>query len=301
MQAYRFGQAPQNPKSLLEAAAYGNVKAVQQFLAKGAKVDQRDARGWTALHHAVGYGELGGGYCSPTGREPNLDVVKVLLKAGVPLNTLNRDRMTALMCASSSAHGAAARLLVDAGADLRPTDAVGGSALTMALWYERYGMRAFANYLIQKGSPINLWDALWLGDTPRALALAATVDVSAKGPKDFTYLHLAALLGNAGVVGRLLARKASVKARADKGWTPLHVAMGGSPSFGQLGVTWHRYGAPTGREGIVSALLAAGANPNQKDSDERTPLEWAVAYQAPSLMRLVLKAGGNPNQKLRKK
>ena len=230
MQTFREGQPPLNPKSLLEAAAWGNLSSVQQFLAKRVKVDQRDAQGWTALHHAVGYGELPGGYDVPTWRTPNLDVVKALLKAHVPLDVRDKSNMTALMCAVHSAFEEPARLLVETGADLRPTDAWGGSALTMALWYEHCS-RAFAQYLIQKGSPISLWDALWLGDTPRALALAAVADVNAKGPNGFTYLHLAAMLGNPSVVVRLLQRGGSVKAKTRDGYTPLHQAMGGSPSW----------------------------------------------------------------------
>nr|WP_309697326.1 ankyrin repeat domain-containing protein [Armatimonas sp.] len=56
MQNFRYHRtAP--PKTLLEAAAWGDLVAAQTFLAKGAKPDQRDAQGWTALHHAVGYGQ----------------------------------------------------------------------------------------------------------------------------------------------------------------------------------------------------------------------------------------------------
>lgn len=201
MQGYR---STDPPKTLLEAAAWGNLAAVQKFLAKGAKSDQRDTNGWTALHHAVGYGQQSR-VDVLTGRAPVKGVVEALLKAGTPVNAKSKDGITALMAAVRAQHEEAARWLVAAGADLRPADGVGGTALTMALWYEHCS-RKFADFLLQKGSPVNLWDALWLGDTAKALGLVESANVKAVGPKHYGHLHLATELGNLPIVERLLAR-----------------------------------------------------------------------------------------------
>ena len=192
MQNFRYHRtAP--PKTLLEAAAWGDLVAAQTFLAKGAKPDQRDAQGWTALHHAVGYGQEPEIH-SPTSRAPVKGLVDALLKAGAPLNSLTKGGMTPLMQAVAAQHEDASQWLLAAGADLRPADTVGGTALTHALWYNHCSP-ALAQRLLQKGSPVNLWDALWLADTTKALALVATAKVKATGPNDYTYLHLAAELG----------------------------------------------------------------------------------------------------------
>ena len=123
MQGYR---STDPPKTLLEAAAWGNLAAVQRFLAKGARPDQKDVQGWTALHHAVGYGQESG-VDVLTSRTPVKGIVEVLLKAGTPLNSLTKAGMTPLMQAIAAQHEDAALWLLTAGADLRTADTVGGN------------------------------------------------------------------------------------------------------------------------------------------------------------------------------
>ncbi len=300
MQNFRYHRtAP--PKTLLEAAAWGDLVAAQTFLAKGAKPDQKDAQGWTALHHAVGYGQEPEIH-SPTSRAPVKGLVDALLKAGAPLNSLAKSGMTPLMQAVAAQHEDASQWLLAAGADLRPADTVGGTALTHALWYNHCSP-ALAQRLLQKGSPVNLWDALWLADTTKALALVATAKVKATGPNDYTYLHLAAELGNMSVAERLLARGAAVNARDNGGYTPLHHAIGGMPDRMQFvsRPSWHAYGPPKGREPLLTLLLKSGANrdarSNLRGSVLYTPLSCAILAQRPELMRVLLNAGANPNER----
>ena len=266
MQNFR---TPTPPKTLLDAAAWGDLVAAQKFLAKGAKPDQKDAQGWTALHHAVGYGQQSGADVI-TSRTPVKGLVDALLKAG---------------------------------ADLQLADGVGGTALTRALWYEHCS-RKFADFLLQKGAPVSLWDALWLGDTTKALALVATANVKTTGPKSYTYLHLAAELGNVPVVERLLAQGAAVNARDKNGYTPLHHAIGGTPGevLGSGKPYWHAYGPAKGREPLLALLLKSGANRDARGHDtplprQYTPLGCAILAERPELMRVLLNAGANPNEK----
>ncbi|MBB6051998.1 ankyrin repeat domain-containing protein [Armatimonas rosea] len=299
MQGYR---SPGPPKTLLDAAASGNLTAVQKFLAQGAKPDQRDTNGWTALHHAVGYGQEPEIH-SPTGRAPVKGIVEALLKAGTPLNSQTKAGMTPLMQAVIAEHEEAAQWLLAAGADLRPADTVGGTALTHALWYNHCS-RALAQRLLQRGSPVNLWDALWLGDTSKALGLVEIANVKATGPNNYTYLHLAAELGNLPVVQSLLARGAIVNARDNQGFTPLHHAIGGKPGHVVLSGRpyWHAYGPIAGREPLLALLLKSGANRDARGHDAVLPQDYtalgcAILAQRPELMQVLLRAGANPNEK----
>lgn len=258
-------------------------------LSAGADVNARDTQGWTALHHAVGYGDQPGIH-HPMARQPVRGLVEALLKANAPINAVDKYRRTPVMVAVNAGHEDAARWLVDAGAGLTQRDQFGGTALTRAVWYE-HCTPGFIQFLRQKGSPINLWDALWLGETVQALRLAEQTNVDMVGPNGFMYLHLAALMGNTKVAVRLIARKAKVNIRADKGWSALHLACGGTPQevipSGQI--IWKPYGATTGRKELVQLLLKAGASRKANDSSSRgrTPKDWAIGLKRKELIPLL--------------
>lgn len=291
MQGFRSTGAP---KTLLEAAASGNLTAVQKFLAQGAKPDQRDTNGWTALHHAVGYGQLAGADVL-TDRKPNEAVVRLLVKSGAPLNIMDKQGYTPLMLAVVTLHAEAAAWLVSLGADVKVKNTLGATALTYALSLE--APPPLITLLRSKGAPLSLWDALWLRDTPLALRLLESARLTDRGLWNYTYLHLAAYVGNLAVVESLLARKANVNARADNRWSVLHLALGQFPLRGPLGVYWHRYLQPGPREQLLQKLVAAGADVAAKDSEQRTPLVWAIGMKQAPLVRLLLKAGSDPNQR----
>ena len=105
--------------------------------------------------------------------------------------------------------------------------------------------------------------------TPDARSgLARIVD-----PAGDTELHLAAYLGQADVVRRLLDLGAPIDARNECGETPLHLA-----------VDKHQ-------RAVVEVLLAAGADVNAKTAGQNpsTPLDYALDADIRSLL---LKAGG---------
>lgn len=278
---------------LIQAAARVPLAAVQMFLKQGVRPDEKDSFGWTALHHAVGHGQTA--CCFPTDRMPIKAVVEELLKAGAPINARTNEGQTPLMLAVMAKHEDAARWLLDAGADLSLMDRVGGTALTYALWYKRCS-RDLVRLLLQRGSPVNLWDALWMDDTPQALALTERINIRQTGPRGYTYLHLAAELGNQAVAERLLARGAQINARDKDGYTPLHHAMGGFPGDMAMAVDpyWCAYGPTTGREPLLKLLLKAGARHDVR-AQNYTPLSCAILAERPELMRVLLQAGANPN------
>ena len=185
---------------LMVAARSGKPAAVEALLAKGANPNAKGARGQTALMWAVAQGHH--------------DVIKVLLAGradvhaksdtwsqmmAVPPHGLPEyNRMiphggdTALMFAARSGDTAAARLLVEGGANVNDHDAWGVSATTMAAFS---GFGETARYLIEKSADPN-------NEMP-----------------GFTALHCAIMRRDEQTVAALLAHGASPNTPV-KVWTP---------------------------------------------------------------------------------
>jgi len=263
-----------------------------------------------ALHRWLGSREQ---FWTDTGasqRSPDLKVGEALLAAGADLNVRDENGRTPVVLAFKNDQGEAGKLLVERGADLRLTDVLGWSALTWHRFRNRYlGGGRFTALLRSKPVPLSLWDALLLEDEPLALRLAATARLQHQGPRGTTLLHLAAERGYQEVARRLIVRGAPVNAANDEARTPLHYATGGYWYVAQAGVRyWVKLGRQDKRGELVGLLLRAGAKVDARDnfhqlpkeereaSDGTTPLEWAMGFERPDLMRVLLSAGANPNQ-----
>jgi ankyrin repeat protein len=103
----------------------GNVMEVRSLIAAGARLDDRDRDGNTALMLAAQYARN--------------DSVKLLLDAGADVRLKNRDGRTALICAASSSGSfeeanlkEIVKALIASGADLNERDAQCMTALTYA-------------------------------------------------------------------------------------------------------------------------------------------------------------------------
>lgn len=92
-------------------------------------------------------------------------------------------------------------------------------------------------------------------------------------------LETAIIADDPQAVADALARGADANAQSPLGVTPLAFAVG------------------TGKGRAARALIAAGADPNRKDTDGDTAVTLAVNRfaTAPDLLELVLDAGGDPN------
>jgi len=103
----REGETVEDPDqtALMQAAAKGDTKGVQQLLAKGADVNARDQSGQTALIIAC--------------RTPHVppEVVKALLAAGADVNTRSHNDYTALSWATTRGNSEVIRLLRRSGAN----------------------------------------------------------------------------------------------------------------------------------------------------------------------------------------
>lgn len=119
------------PRSLLNAAACGDLKRVEARLIAGTDLGATDARaplkGRTALHHAVQRGEI--------------DLVRALLAAGADPNASDSSGNTPLHLLSlrprSEKEVEIARALLEAGADGRLKNHRGRTALLELLQYEK--------------------------------------------------------------------------------------------------------------------------------------------------------------------
>lgn len=166
--------------------------AVLSLLLKaGARIDGVATTGFSALHSAASIGSS--------------EAIKILLKAGLPVDSRSRGtNRTALALAASA--GTTRRQ----GFENKPMELNG-----MALTKPRYGTAA---------------DYLAVVET----LLAAGADVAAVDKEGFTPLHHA-VMGDQLPIARLLLEKgAKVDAVSQKQFTPLHIAAGGSSPMIEL-------------------------------------------------------------------
>jgi ankyrin repeat protein len=111
----------QSGDDLVDAAGRGDVAQVRAQLKRGAPVEARDVRSWTALMIASARGHT--------------EVVRALLAAGAEPSARAPDGSTPLMAAAVGGHMAIARALLDAGADASVQNQAGANARTKALEY----------------------------------------------------------------------------------------------------------------------------------------------------------------------
>jgi cytohesin len=241
----RWHRAP-----LAMAAQYGELATVKQLLARGARPDA-DRRYLTPITYAA--------------RRGTADIVDALRDAGatvsiataiylgdraavsralrsVAATTLDEDGAPLLLHAAESLHVEIVALLLDAGAGVAAADRFGETSLHRVADLRRAeGERAaaVAALLLDRGAPID-----------------------ARNRDDVTPLHQAVRARNLAVVELLLARSADANARDKRGSTPLHRAVSATGASGTAGID----AAP-----FVAALLAHGANPDQRDDRGRSP------------------------------
>lgn len=116
-------QPPEEVTNLWEAARWGDLEAVEDFLAVGKDVNQGDKEGRRPLHFAVAFGR----------GEVGVQVVEALLSAkGLDLNATDVKKNTALHYAAGYGRGEYVTLLLDAGADGKLQNDTGKTAADLA-------------------------------------------------------------------------------------------------------------------------------------------------------------------------
>jgi uncharacterized protein len=171
---------------------------------------------------------------------------------------------------------AAARALLEAGADVRTRDGLGSSALLLAarwtvdLELVRF-LHARAPELLDAPDATGRTPLSWAAQGGRVLLLrfllaqGATVD--ARDASGRTPLFHAAAEGHTAATELLLAHGADVDARDQYGDTPLLLA------------------SAHGDAAMVRLLLAAGADRQARDQEGRTALQRALTEEVRTLLR----------------
>jgi len=177
--------------------------------------------------------------------------------------------------------------LIAAGADREARDGNGRTPLHVAAFARQYDA---ARALMRRGSNPNALDAqrydivtiAAVADDLPMLQIAVQEGASARNitsPYDGTALIAAAHLGHDEVVKMLIKAGAPLDHVNNLGWTALIESI-------VLGDGGSRHTE------TLSALVAAGANPNLADRQGATPLALARARGYPSMVQILERAGG---------
>ena len=268
------GWAP--PRRALEdtdlpaAAVAGDADAVRRLLELGLPIDTADSQGCTALLRAAGGGHLAvvdllltrgadTARSAQSGATPlsaavsmrHGAVVERLLAAGADLDQRLPGDVSVLMLAAALGLPDLAARLLTAGADIHATDAQGLTPLHCAALYgftsrDRARLLALFDTLLLAGAEVDAPAAG--GVTPLLLLLGARAEPGTACDEDVV---LAAM-------EHLLDEGVSLDAQDPRGFGPLHL----TGLHGQLR--------------LARRLLRAGADPDLRDTLNRTPREIAV-------------------------
>jgi ankyrin repeat protein len=195
-----------------------DLRRVGHLLAKGARIDARDAQGYPPIVHAA--------------RRSHADLVELLAQRGADVNAADRDGWTALMFAAWRDNAAIIATLAAQRVELEPRNPIGLTALGIAA---QGGNGAAGKALIVAGA--NVSAALGAGGyTPLMLAVTGGsleavdalikkgADVNAPNAGGVTALMIAAAKDAIEIAERLIEAGANVTARSDDGRTALGIA-----------------------------------------------------------------------------
>jgi len=253
-----------------DAAAAGDLAAIQAELDKGVDVNAKDNDGRTPLHYAAKYATK--------------EVVELLIPNGADVNAKMKDGATPLHVAAQDGHKEIAELLIDKGADVDAQDVNGWTPLHSTA-YE--GHRGIVELLIVKDADVNAKDVN--GRTPLDLGIFTSeiADLLRKHggrTAEELALRIAAFRGDLAGVQAQLDAGADVNTKDGDGWTPLH------------------YSANYGYKEIVQLLIGNGADVNATvlsgKYNGKTAVDIANQLNHPETAELLRKHGGRTAEEL---
>ncbi|MEO7717595.1 MAG: ankyrin repeat domain-containing protein [Capsulimonas sp.] len=270
--------------SLHKAASKGNVVLVQTLLESGANVHARNQHSATPLH-----------FPAPVRSDGHAaQVARILIAAGVDLESVNTFQHTPLLSALFQGLEAVAAVVVDAGARVDVRAAYSETALHIAA---RKRLLRIIPLLVKAGADLESRNEF--GETALQVALGEGYDDAARilleaGAKNEapinmkivpnaigwmrrTPLHEAAQVGNKELVRTLIDNGADVHMRDDKGNTALHYGVSADQRQNVVPIT--------------EMLISAGADVNAFNLQKSTPLLEALILGGDDAVAMLLVAG----------
>ncbi len=265
---------------LRAAAKHDHTEVARILVTAGVELESTASPlGWTPLFYAA--------------RSNNVDLLKLLIKAGASVHAVNKYDSTPLMRAAMEGSAESVNVLIGAGADIDAENALGGTALLLAV---KHGHPGVAGQLLDAGADPNRMSAR-IGVTPLQYAagrvspshvklfIEAGADVNLPDPDGLTALMFAA----AGITpGKPSFKNFRWEESADfrrlQNWDSK--------------ILWKKETDPAlilARIKVVRQLIVAGASLNATDQIHgSTALHRAARENRPEIVRLLLEAGADP-------
>lgn len=275
--------ADRNGRTPLHLAAWGDHQNVAQLLmARGAQVNRKDIKGLTPLHLAVTRKENSGG----TARQ--------LILQGAAVNAVDSDGWTPLFYARSID---TAKLLIDAGADVRIKDKEGRTFLHRLVCGNRnpYDQATEDRDQIYELKGI-LPSTGSMEEELMDLFLERGISIDDRDIHGATALHYALSFSRMHSIIALIKRKANVNARDNMKKTPLHYLAEKSSGIDMF---YNDSGSNKDSwEMLMDAFLKAGADINARDIDGASPVDCAIWRGDNDILALIEEKGGKPSAAL---
>lgn len=243
---------------LLDSIREGNRENALALLEEGAEADAAESNGTTALHWAVHNGDL--------------KLVNALIGVGAEVNTRNHYGASPMAQAALLGNHDIVKALLDAGADPDSPDEDNQTALMIVA---RSGNVAIAELLLDAGADVNA--------TERYQGQNAVIWAAAQSQPAMLSLLLDAG-GDPDSRSRPNERDRQISAERRFQWRP----AGGITAMG--------YAAREGCLACVRTLVEAGADMDQGDAENVTPLLLAIMNMRFDTAKYLIEAGANVNK-----
>lgn len=263
-----YANKEQASSCLMIATKNANQQLISLLVQAGAKVNNTDRFGWTALFYASYFG--------------NANCAKILMESGGLVNLVDSDEMTCLIWASGRGHQGVVELLIQHGAQVNAPDRYNTSAL---IWASRKGDAKIVRTLIENGAKVE--ERGMYGWTPLIVAvkgnhletckllLSHKPNLNTCDGEMMSPLMIACKEGFTEIALELIKEGSSVNQPDSHGNTALILA------------------AMAECHELVRALIKAGAIVEYLGQDERNAIHWSVIRNDVQSCKLMLDSGAD--------